>query len=390
MTPSASSLFSKTANNVETPSLRQVTLKVAAVNGINLSQGTCQLPVPPTVINAAKRAMDAGVNRYTSARGLQSLREAIAEKLKRHNNFTCEPETEIVITCGATGAFEGVCMALLDPGDEVISFEPHYPYHHNAFKRFGAKVSYIPLEGENWNFDRDRLAAAFSPKTKFILVNTPSNPCGKVFTREELEFIGNLCERNNALLVTDEIYEYMTFDNHEHVSPASIPGLRERTVTMGGYSKTFAITGWRIGYLVASPHLADKISQLLDLVYVCAPAPFQQAVADSIDEFGDDFYSELRQTYSNKREFFADALVQAGFSVSKPQGTYYMVGNYKDRFPNLQSKEFVNLMIERTRVGAVPVDDFVSSSKDPRWVRFCFAVEDDVLARAAQQLKSLN
>ncbi len=243
---------------MQAPSLRQITLKVQAVQGINLGQGVCQLPVPDEVLLAAHEALDDGINRYTSPRGLLSLREALAEKLRRHNQIAYDPEQELLVTVGSTGAFEGVCATLINAGDHVVSFSPYYPYHHNTLRRYNAKVTYVPLEGADLTFDSARLEKALQQGVKFLLVNTPGNPTGKVFTQSELKTISELTNKHNCLVVTDEIYEYMIYDGRVHISPAAVPGLRERTITIGGYSKTFAITGWRIGYLALPSAIAEK------------------------------------------------------------------------------------------------------------------------------------
>jgi len=361
-----------------------------AVNGINLGQGVCQLPVPPTVLAAAHRALDNGINRYTSPYGLISLRKAIAKKLKNHNGITANPETEIAITNGTTGAFEGICATFLNPGDAVVSFSPYYPYYDNALRRYQAETRYVELSEPDWDINWEQLDRYLTPDVKFILLNTPGNPNGKVFSQEELTRIGKLCKDRDVLMVTDEIYEYMTYDGRSHTSPGSLPDLKDNTITMGGYSKTFAITGWRIGYLVAPPRIMEKLIALVDNIYVCAPAPLQQGVADAIDTLPDSFYSDLNAMYLKKRDTFCAALEELGLDVMRPQGAYYAMADFRNMFPKLDSKAFVDRMIEKTRVGAVPADDFVSDPENHRWVRFCFAVPDEDLAKAAQMLRALR
>lgn len=383
-------LLSRPASALQPPSLREITQRVAAVSGINLGQGVCQLPTPQFVIEAASQALHDGLNRYTNPRGLLSLREALAEKLRRHNNITADPEREILVTSGSTAAFEAVCALLLDPGDEVVNFVPYYPYHHNALRRYGAKVNLVELSGPDYTFDPNDLNSACSNKTKFIIVNTPGNPSGKVFTEQELDIVAEAAERCGALVVTDEIYEYMVFDGRKHVSPASLPRLSGRTITIGGYSKTFAITGWRVGFAVVPPQLADRAAALLDSIYVCAPAPLQEAVARGIGAFGDEFYTELQRTYQRKRDLFCAALRRAGLNPAVPQGSYYIIADFRDRFRQYDSRGFVDMMIERARVGAVPSSDFVEDSRNEKWVRFCVSVADEVLEQAAENLRALS
>lgn len=385
-----SSLFADQVFAVQPPALRQVTQRIAKIGGINLGQGVCQLPVPTEVLQAAARALSDGHNRYTAPAGLISLRTAIAGKLARHNNIEADPATQILITCGTTGAFEGICAALLNPGDTVVSFSPYYPYHDNALKRYQANVRYVPLIGPNWEIDWEKFDQAIDQTVRFILINTPGNPTGKVFTEAELTRIGESCQKHDLLAVTDEIYEYMTYDGRTHISPASLPSLKDRTITMGGYSKTFAITGWRIGFLVARAEIAEKLVGLLDNIYVCAPAPLQQGVADAIDSLGDSFYAELNAMYARKRHLFADALTAAGLKPMLPKGAYYMMADYRTVAPNLDSSAFVDLMIETTKVGAVPANDFVVDPANHRFIRFCYALPDEELQKAGQQLAQLK
>lgn len=372
------------------PLLRQVTIKVQKVGGINLGQGTCQLPVPRKVLDAAAAAMNEGHNRYTYAQGTLEARRAVAEKLARHNGFTANPETEVMITPGVTGAFEAICCTMIDPGDEVVCFEPYYPYHHNALTRAGARITYIPLEGPAWEFSLPALEAALARKPKFLLINTPANPNGKVFTEAELRAIGNATERHGVLVVTDEMYEYMVFDGRKHISPASLPEFAGRTVTMGGYSKTFAITGWRLGYAVAPAEIASAMTRVIDELYICAPSPSQSAVTRALAELDDSFYEEIAVTYAKKRDFFCAALESAGFEVARPQGAYYAVANFARNFGELPSEEFVDRMIELVQVGGVPSGDFVLEPSNAHWVRFCFAVDDAILDAAAEKLAQLS
>lgn len=382
--------FSVQSGAIEPPSLRKITLRVHEVGGVNLGQGVCQLPVPPEVLAAAHRALDGGVNRYTSPYGLLSLRQAIVSKLREHNGLTVDPESEIAITCGGTGAFEGICATLLNPGDAVVSFSPYYPYFHNAFLRHQARVRHVQLSPPNWTIDWEQLEAALTSGVKFLYLNTPSNPTGKVFSREELERIARLCLDRGVLVVSDEIYQYMTYDQHRHISIASLPGMKDQTILTGGYSKTFAITGWRIGYMVAPRRIMERAIKLVDNMYVCAPAPLQQGVAEALEILPEQFYSDLRETYARKRAFVGSAMEKLGLKVIYPQGAYYAMADFREMFPGLSSMEFVDRMIERARVGAVPADDFVAEPEKHRWVRVCFALPDEDLARAAEMLEGLR
>lgn len=385
----SSDLFSTQASALVTPSLRKITQRMAEIGGINLGQGVCLLPVPAEVIAAAHQAINDGINRYTNPAGLPSLRQAISRKLARHNNVQYDPDRELIVTHGATGAFEGVCATLLNPGDEVISFSPFYPYYDNSLRRYGVRIHYVPMSPPTWQIDWKAFDRAMSPRVKCVLVNTPGNPTGKVFTREELTRIGEACKAHGAFIVTDEIYEYMTYDGHRHLSPAAIPGLKDHTITIGGYSKTFAITGWRIGYLGGPAHIVSRMTSMLDNIYVCAPAPLQQGVAAAIDALDDSFYATLQSTYDAKRNYFCTALEKLGLKVIRPQGAYYIMADFSGIAPDLTSMQFVDRMIERTRVGGVPSDDFVPDATGHRWLRFCIAVPDESLEAAIASLQKL-
>lgn len=375
----------------KSPALRRISIEVAKVGGINLAQGVCQLPVPGEVLEAAHRAALAGTNLYTNPRGLLSLREALVKKFDAHNGIKgLDPEQHVLVTCGATGAFEAICAAFLNPGDEVVVFEPSYPYHMQALRRYQANIKVVPLRAPTWEFDEEELARAITPNTKFVLANTPNNPTGKLFSREELLNLGRLIEGTNAFLVTDEIYEYMTFNGAKHVSAASLPELQGRVLTVGGYSKTFSITGWRIGYLVVPASISALLTSVIDAIYVCAPAPLQQAVADGINLYGPEFYEALSNKYERKRDFFANGLIKLGFTPNIPKGAYYMIASYEGRYPELSSAEFVNRMIAEAGVGAVPSEDFVGNPELARWVRFCLAVEDSVLESALERLQQMS
>ena len=383
-------MLSAQARSFQSPALRQITIEVAKVGGINLGQGVCQLPTPQYVLDQAKAAVQEGINRYTNPRGLESLRSALARKLSHFNKIEgLDPDTEVLVTCGATGAFEGVCATLLDPGDEVVVFEPSYPYHVQALKRYGAKVKTVRLQEPDWTIDWSELQNAVSERTKFVLVNTPGNPTGKVFTVSELEQIGRILEPFRSLLVTDEIYEYMVFKGR-HVSAASLPSLQGRVITMGGYSKTYSITGWRIGYCVAPPQIAEAMASVLDAIYVCAPAPLQEAVARAIEEFDDAYYEGVRLKYQAKRDRFVAGLRDIGLDPYVPDGAYYLLSRYEGTAPGIDSTEFVRRMIASAGVGAVPSSDFVGDPASAPWIRFCLALEDEVLDHALERLGELR
>ena len=380
--------------NFVPPALREVSILVNDVSpdigGINLGQGVCLLPTPELVRKAACDAIAKGENKYCPAHGIDDLRLALSARFKKFNKADYSHDN-IVITSGATGAFESVCQALIEEGDEVITFRPSYPYHTNTLERAKANIKYLELTGDNWEFSLSDLEKAVSKRTKFILVCTPNNPTGKVFSRDELETLADFCKSHDILCVTDEVYEYMTYDGREHISMASLPGMFERTITMGSYSKTFSITGWRVGYLAAPEGLVAPLRAMSDQVYVCAPTPFQHAVAKGINELPDSYYEEFLADFTRKRDIIGKGLEKAGLSGLAPQGSYYYFVSTKERFPGKSSESVVKDMIDQIGVGAVPASDFLGreirgDADKSTFLRFCYAVTDEVLEDAAERL----
>ena len=270
------------------PLLRAVTTKIDAVDGLNLGQGICKTPTPALLVEAAQSAMAAGMNRYCHAAGLPALREAACNKLKNFNDIECEYE-QVLVTQGSTGAFEAICQILINEGDEVISFEPFYPYHEKAITHRKAITRHVPLSFSDWTLDPKDIENLINERTKFIILTSPHNPTGKVFSKEELACIADICIKHDLLCVTDEVYEYMVYENNQHVSMASFPKMRNRTFTVGSYSKTFSITGWRVGYICAPREFIPALTSALDNTYICAPTPLQHAVASAMSELGGRF-----------------------------------------------------------------------------------------------------
>ena len=368
--------------------IRAMTAACARVRGINMAQGVCDTPAPDTVIRAAQQAMDKGLNTYTRFDGLAELRQALAAKLAGYNHLIADPDTEITVSAGATGSFHCACLALLNPGDEVFLFEPAYAYHVSAILAVEAVPRVVPLRAPDWEFSSTDLEQAVTSRTTAIVVNTPGNPSGKVFTRVELERIAEFANRHDLFVLTDEIYEYFLFDGREHVSLASLPGMAERTITIGGYSKTFSITGWRIGYSVAEARWAHLIGAMNDLLYVCAPAPLQYGVAMGIRELPQLFYTDLIHDYQAKRDRFCNALSRAGLPPSVPQGAYYVLADVS-RLPGETRKARAMHLLDKTGVAGVPGEAFFTSPEGHRFIRFCFAKTDadlDVACRRIEQL----
>jgi aminotransferase len=368
--------------------IRRMSRECERVGGINLGQGICDLPSIPELVEGACDAIRSHKATYSKFEGIDLLRERIARKIEHFNGFKADPDTEIVVTVGATGGFAMSVMATLNPGDEVILFEPYYGYHLNNMKLIGVVPKFVPLrEHDDWSIDFDALRAGFGPKTRGIVVCTPSNPCGKVFSREELERIGALCREFNAWAFTDEIYEYIVNDGRRHVSMASLDSCRDITITISGFSKTFSVTGWRIGYVVAPQRVAQAIGLVNDVFYICAPTPLQWGIARAL-EVPDEYYESMARDYEKKRDMLASALTEAGFKPFVPQGAYYMLAEIPDSFAN--DKEAANALLEETRVASVPGSAFYSSDRGARMLRFCYAKDFDSLAEACRRIRAFR
>jgi aminotransferase len=369
--------------------IRAMTQACVRAKGLNMAQGVCDTPVPPAVLRAAGRAIDEGYNVYTRFDGLQELRQAIAWKLARDNGIMVDPESEVTVSAGATGAFHCACAALLNPGDEVILFEPYYQYHISALLAVDAVPVIVKMHPPKWMYELPELEKAVTSKTKAVIVNSPGNPSGKVFTREEMEGIADFARKHDLFVFTDEIYEYFLYDGRCHVSLASLPGMAERTITIGGYSKTFSVTGWRIGYTAAARPWAQAIGAMNDLLYVCAPAPLQKGVADGILELPEDFYRDLARSYQDKRDRFCSALAEAGLTPSIPDGAYYVLADVS-KLPGSTGKARAMYLLEHTGVAGVPGEAFFSGPEGASFIRFCYAKTDEDLEEACRRLTQIG
>jgi aminotransferase len=364
--------------------IRRMSRECERVGGINLGQGICDLPTIPELVEGATDAIASSKATYSKFEGIDSLREKIAAKCERFNGFEVDPATELVVTVGSTGGFAAAAMATLNPGDEVILFEPYYGYHLNTLKVLGVETKFVPLQLPDWSIDFDALRAAFSAKTRGIVVCTPSNPCGKVFTRDELERIAQLAHEFNTWVFTDEIYEYIVYDGRKHLSMAAVD--REVAITISGFSKTFSVTGWRIGYVAADKRVIGPIGMVNDLFYVCAPTPLQWGIARALD-IGEEYYANLAADYEKKRDMLAEALREAGFKPFVPQGAYYMLAEIPSNFAN--ASEAAMTLIEEAGVASVPGPSFYASDRGDRLLRFCFAKDFAALEEAGRRLRKL-
>ncbi len=369
--------------------IREMTRLSLVHDAINLAQGYPDFPAPEFVKRAAVAAIEADVNQYAITWGDARLRTAIADKMRRHYDLDVDPEREVTVTCGATEAMMATMLAFVEPGDEVIVFEPFYENYAPDAAMSGATLKFVTLRGLDFAFDADELRAAFGPRTKAIIVNSPNNPSGKVFGREELGLIAALCQEFDCLCFTDEIYEHILFDAHEHLPMATLPGMYDRTVTISGLSKTFSVTGWRLGYVVAPPRLSEAVRKVHDFLTVGAPAPLQQAAAVALEQ-GEAYYPELRAMYEGKRDRLLIALREAGFRCHKPEGAYYVMADFGDFGFAGDDTAFALHLIERAGVAPVPGSSFYDDKEaGSRFVRFTFSKSDATLAEAARRLGAL-
>ncbi len=351
---------------------------------INLAQGFPDFGMPEPMKDAACAAIHGDINQYAITWGSPALRLAIAEKYRTWYDMEVDPEKEITVCCGATEAMAAVFLALIDPGDEVIIFEPFYENYGPDAVLAGAKPVFVPLEGLDWTLDPEKLRKAFNKNTRAIVVNTPHNPTGRVFTRAEMDLIAELCQEFDVLAITDEIYEHIIYAGSHHVL-ATWPGMRERTVTISGLSKTFSCTGWRLGYAIAPPELSSPIRKVHDFLTVGAPAPLQAAGAVGM-AFDADYYNHIALEYRQRRDIMVNALETSGFKFSAPEGAYYILADFS-AISKKESKEFAVWLAEEVGVATVPGMSFYQPPELGRSLtRFAFCKKIETLEKAAERL----
>jgi len=369
--------------------IREMTRLARRHNAVNLSQGFPDFPAPADIKAAAAQAIDHDINQYAITWGSPRLREAIAADFARRYNITVDPETQITVCCGSTEAMMSTMLGVVDPGDEVIVFEPFYENYGPDAILSGATPRFVPLREPAWAFDPDELAAAFSNRTRAIIINTPNNPTGKVFTREELTLIAKLCQQWDVIAITDEIYEHILYDDAVHVPLATIDGMAERTVTINSVSKTFSVTGWRVGWAISPPSLAVGVRKVHDFLTVGAPAPLQEAAAFAL-KLGDDYYRDLAAHYAARRDRLLAVLERIGFRCYRPSGAYYIMTDIS-AFGFDNDVEFTKYLVQEIGVAGVPGSSFYREPSRARTkLRFCFCKRDETLAEAERRLAKLQ
>lgn len=374
--------------------IRGMTREALQHGAINLAQGFPDFPAPESIKQAAKNAIDDDVNQYAITWGARDFRLAIAAKTERYLGVEIDPEREITVTCGSTEGMIATLLATVDPGDEVIVFEPFYENYGPDAVLSGAEPRFVRLRGPRWEFDPAELEAAFSERTRAIIICNPNNPAGKVFTRDELATIAELCQRYDVLAITDEIYEHILYEEEdgsqrEHVSMITLPGMRDRTVVVNSLSKTYSVTGWRVGYCIAQPELTDAIRKVHDFLTVGAAAPLQAAGAFALS-LPDTYYRQLREKYQQRRDTLLEVLRETGFQPVVPQGAYYIMADISG-FGFDNDVDFARHLAREIGVACVPGSSFFRNPADgAHLVRFCFCKREETLAAAAENLARLN
>jgi aminotransferase len=368
--------------------IREMTRLSLTYGALNLSQGFPDFPAPEAVKEAAAEAVRADVNQYTVTWGVPALREAIAAKARRFNGLDADPAAEVTVACGAAEAMACALLSLVDPGDEVIVFEPFFETYVPDLLLCGGVPVYVELHEPNFRFDPAELRRAFSPRTRGIIVNTPHNPTGRVFDDAELGLIAELCQEHDVVAVTDEIYEHIVYDGLRHRSLASLPGMWERTVTISGFSKTYSVTGWRLGYAIAAAALTEPLRNVHDFLTVCAPAPLQQAMLAAL-ALPEQYERDLEAAYTVRRDSFLAVLDRNGFDPVRPQGAYYTMAGYS-RLGDEEPRAFVERMAREARVVAVPGSAFYRPGRGGNRVRFAFCKSPATMAEADRRLQALR
>ena len=369
--------------------IREMTRLAGKYEAVNLAQGFPDFPAPSEIKAAAQRAIAEDINQYSITWGAKPFRDAICRYYRRFYDLSIDPEREITVCCGATEGMIATLLALLNTGDEVVVFEPFYENYWPDSQLSGAVCRYVKLRPPDWTFDREEFRRVFTKRTRAVIVNTPNNPTGRVFSQEELAFIAGLCEEFDCLLITDEIYEHVIFDGERHVPPITLGGARDRCVLVNSLSKTFSVTGWRVGWVIAPPELTDSIRKVHDFLTVGAASPLQQAGITALD-MPDRYYNELAQNYETKRNLIVSILEQAGFRCFVPKGAYYVMCDIGALdFPD--DVALCRHLVENIGIAAVPGSSFFSDPQDgAHLVRFCFAKKQETLEAAAERLEQLR
>ena len=368
--------------------IRDMSRLALQYKAVNLAQGFPDFPAPQILKDAARQAIAEDVNQYANTWGAKRFRDQIAAKYRRIYGLEIDPEREITVCCGSTEGMIASLLAVSNPGDEVIIFAPFYENFGPDTLLCGANRKFVKLHPPDWKFDPDELRRAFSPKTKAIIINSPGNPTGQVFDREQLQFIADLCQEFDALAITDEIYEHIVYDGAQHIPMMTLPGMRERTILVNSMSKTYSVTGWRVGWVIACPDISESVRKVHDFLTVGAAAPLQEAGIAALG-LPESYYTELAQQYAERRDMMLQMLERVGFRCSRPRGAYYVMADF-----SMLSKDddvtFTRHLLEKVGVAAVPGSSFFADPRDgANWIRFCFPKRYETLKEAEERLQKL-
>ncbi|MDB5350733.1 MAG: aspartate/tyrosine/aromatic aminotransferase [Planctomycetota bacterium] len=382
-------LLSHKASRFTESVIRGMSIEARRYNAVNLAQGMPDFPAPAEIKDAACRAIQADINQYAITWGAAPLRQAIAEHAAWHLGLTIDPETEITVTCGSTEAMLVALLSLINPGDEIILSQPFYENYWPDAILAGASPRFVPVRPPDWTYDRDELAAAFNDKTKAIVLCNPNNPTGAVMSRDEMEFIAALCRKWDVIAITDEIYEHIVYDGRRHICMATLDGMKDRTVVVGGMSKTYSVTGWRVGTILAPPPLTRAFRQIHDFVSIGAAAPLQDAGAVAY-RLPRPYYDKLASDYQARRDTLCSALLEIGFALDPPQGAYYVMADIS-AFGATDDVAFAQYLVREIGVATVPGSSFFQDKELGRkYIRFCFCKKDETLDAAIGRLRTLR
>lgn len=383
-------LLAARTKQIQLPVFREIAALAAQCKAINLAGGTPEFPAPDAVKQAAVAAIEADQNQYALSHGVKALREGIAARIEQEHQISFDPDTEITVCCGSTEAMTAALLAIINPGDEVIILEPAFTIYAPGVVLSGGRPVPVKLEAPAFRLDRERVEQAISPRTKAIIFNSPHNPTGRVFSAEETAGIAEICLKYNLVALTDEIYEEIYFDGIAPIRLWSLPGMRERTILINGLSKTYSITGWRLGYVIASPVFTKAIKITHNYLSLSAPAPLQQAAVTAVS-LPQTYYEELRRTYQERRDLLLEGLKRLGFNCHKPEGSYFIIAQF-DQFGWQDDLAFARFLVERIGVAAVPVSGFFlqPGAQDRTFLRFAFCKQAETLLAALEQLQQLS
>lgn len=379
--------FSERTTHLKQSAIRSASARCAEMGGINLGQGVCDIPTQKEIKQAASDAIFNNKNLYAAHEGVFPLRAALMKKIQQFNQVKLNSTAEILVSHGSTGAYVSAIKTLFNPGDEIILFEPFYGYHKYIAELLGVKTASIKIDASDYAIDFALLQKTITKNTRGIVICTPCNPSGKVFSKQELITIGELAKKYNLFIITDEIYEYITYPGYEHISIASLNDYWDRTITISGFSKTYNVTGWRLGYAYGPEEIIAKMALVHDLLYVCPPTPLQHAMLAALD-LPNDFYTTMQSEFLAKRDYMVNALQNLGFKLQTPQGAYYLMADFSD-LGFADGETAANNFLEHAKVATVPGRSFFSNPEDGKHlIRICFALDEEKLHAAIAELTS--